>query len=333
MSSSPDVKDDILRSDLRGLSHSSTGHNLTLLESLESQSTSSVHVALSSRRLVGTPYCDQCKSYLSNLMEIRKNQHKSNVHHLGLDNSANNLVMSGFLAKQKAGRTLHELLGIRQTRWFVLGDGHLVYYQSPEDFGTTFPNGVVHLEGCRIASEEDQDPQGTEFILEKSNKTKIRLQAATVGEKRVWITTLRQHMRPTNKWSQDQAGPEAGYFCAECDSYLNMDDFTLAEIDGELDKFERKKKVWTRRWVVATRKGGIYTTEHESKICHLAYYASLDDVSRYRPLNIIHVVPDRVSVDAQRPDVLTIQTPDRDYLFRVPNPDQLNDWKNALECK
>jgi hypothetical protein len=343
---SPDAKNDVLRFDLKRLLQSdsrASDQNVTLLETMESQSASAKHVAVSSKRLVGTPYCDFCKTYLSHLMTIHKNQKKSNQHQLGLnaalgpqqqnyDSSSSQVMMSGFLSKHKFGRALHEAFGFRQTRWFVLGDGHLVYYMSPDDFGVTFPKGVVHLEGCRIA---DEDPSGTDFIVERSVKLKFSLRAATVGEKRVWMAAMRQYARPS-KWSasaQNLVGPEAGHFCALCNSYLNMDDFTLAEVDGELEKFERKKNVWGKRWVVLARKSGHYTTEQESQVCHIAYYNSMEDVPRYNPNNILHFTPDNISADSSHPNQFSIKTEDREYQFRAPNAESLSEWLSALQFK
>jgi hypothetical protein len=200
---------------------------------------------------------------------------------------------------------------------------------SPDDFGVTFPKGVVHLEGCRIA---DEDPQGTDFIVERSIKVKFSLRAATVGEKRVWMATMRQYARPS-KWDANykDLGPEAGYFCSACNSYLNMDDFTLAEIDGELEKFERKKKVWGKRWVVLARKNGHYTTEQESRVCHIAYYNSMEDVAQYNPNQIIHITRDNFSIDSVHPNVFMIKADDRDYQFRAYSPETFSDWISALE--
>lgn len=247
--------------------------------------------------LVGTPYCTDCKQYLPAV--------KSKDTH----------ILSGFLGKKK------NAFKSRQSRWFVLAEGHLIYYILPEDFGMTFPNGVVHLDGTIIT---DPNPLDSTFNVER-NRKKFNLKAPSIQEKREWMTQLRLHDKTfATQSNASKAVSSTGHFCSDCSSYVNMDEFTLAEIDGYLMKYRRSKLAWAKRWVVYSKH-------------HLAYYDNLEQVKSYNPDRVIHVDPSKVhrpeTEFKTRPLVFAINGGDRDFFFECPDENEFKEWMEILSKK
>ena len=114
-------------------------------------------------------------------------------------------------------------------------------------------------------------------------------------------------------------------YCADCNSYIDLDLFTLAEYDGYLRKLggKNRKKNWLRRWMaLAVTPTG----------AHIAYYESPDDVAKYEPLNVLHVSPDSVSQADQdkHPLRFYVQTKSRQFEFDAEDADAFGEWLEAI---
>eukprot|EP00475_Leptophrys_vorax_P030587 TRINITY_DN4594_c0_g1_i1.p1 TRINITY_DN4594_c0_g1~~TRINITY_DN4594_c0_g1_i1.p1 ORF type:complete len:552 (+),score=147.01 TRINITY_DN4594_c0_g1_i1:1060-2715(+) len=264
--------------------------NRTLLETLDQGGQQA------SRELVGTPYCEVCKNYLSSVLATNwRDPHSA--------------VVTGFLKKKKGALQL-----VRQSRWFILAQGHLVYYIMPEDFGVTFPNGVLHLDGCIV---HDKDPHGTDFTIERGRKKKMNLKAENVNEKRMWISAIRASDEAHAHATESHQVSDLGHFCVECNRYLNMDDFTLAEMDGFLMKFQRKKNQFAKKWTVYSRG-------------HIAYFDNLHDVSLYQPHKIIHLEKGAVSPAIESEFTFTVKSLEREFTFKADSKETYQDWLDVL---
>jgi len=174
------------------------------------------------------------------------------------------------------------------------------------------------LDGCIV---RDKDPHGTDFIIERGRKKKrMNLKAENVNEKRRWISAIRTSDEAIAKKTESHQVSDLGHFCVECNRYLNMDDFTLAEMDGFLMKFQRKKNVFTKKWTVYSRG-------------HIAYFDNLHDVSLYQPHKIIHVEKGCVSGSSESELTFTVKSLEREFIFKADNTETYKDWLDVLGVK
>lgn len=246
------------------------------------------------RDVTGIPYCSDCKKFIDDV------RHKDRILH------------AGFMAKKKNffQRSLY--------RWFILVDKHLIYYENPDDVGTTFPRGVIHLDGCVV---QDKNPEKCEFQIRRHHR-KYHMYAHDVSEKRTWMRLIREFDFTFNDVHGValESGVSHGWFCEDCDHYINLDDFNLAELDGKLEKYKFKKRTWYSRWMTFANN-------------HLAYYESEDDVRNCNPLRVIHVRPDKVRVIDKgqlRPFEFQIRSFNKVSHFAAQNQEELDEWMSVF---
>ncbi len=175
------------------------------------------------------PYCGHsaCKSTLDAVMDPTRYIH------------------SGHMYKKKSA------LQKRLRRWFVVVEGHLVYYDDKRNLGRTMPKGVVHLShGCHL---EDTDPSSNFFHVncESPFPKRLNLEADSISEKRKWISIFRAQLgfvriridscmeqaeRLTALLQSENTSQSSTIQCADCDEMVDLDCFTLAQHCGFLTK-------------------------------------------------------------------------------------------------
>ena len=108
--------------------------------------------------------------------------------------------------------------------------------------------------------------------------------------------------------------------CEQCDDYINLDVFTLADFDGDMYKYQESKKAWGEVWFAITGN-------------HIAYYNSQEDVNKYIPRRVLHV--DRHSIELSkerdRECEFSIKGRDRTFYFAAYDQQDLDEWFETFE--
>lgn len=76
--------------------------------------------------------------------------------------------------------------------WFIIADGHLVYYACRSDVGRAAPKGVIHVPGIGL---EDPDASDCYFILQERAKGKVVLKSDSLVTKRLWLRSITLNSR------------------------------------------------------------------------------------------------------------------------------------------